>query len=97
MPNPNPTTDIEPSKVIPRNTNEPKVKPGVPRQSVHERALPKRFDDECAAAEADCWVDVTRKKERQLDFAMAHQSVLFQVNEISSKSDGGSPNAKRKS
>jgi hypothetical protein len=28
---------------------------------------------------------------------MAHQSVFFQVNEISSKSDGGSSNAKRKS
>ncbi len=69
----------------------------MPRQSVHERAPPKRFDDECAAAEAECWVDVMRKKERQLDFEMAHQSVLFQVNEISSKSDGGSPNAKRKS
>ncbi len=59
---------------------------------MHERALPKRFNDECAAAEAECWVDVTRKKEIQLDFAMAHQSVLFQVNEISSKSDGGSEN-----
>jgi hypothetical protein len=30
LPNPNPTTDIEPSKVIPRNTNEHIVKPGVP-------------------------------------------------------------------
>jgi hypothetical protein len=41
--------------------------------------------------------NVTRKIERQSDFAMAHQSVLFQVNKISSKGDGGSPNAKRKS
>jgi hypothetical protein len=40
--------------------------------------------------------NVKRKIERQSDFAMAHQSVLFQVNKISSKGDGGSPNAKRK-
>jgi len=39
---------------------------------------------------------MTEKKERPLDFVMAHQSVLFQVNRISSKSDGGSSKANRK-
>jgi hypothetical protein len=39
--------------------------------------------------------NTTEKKERPLDFAMAHHNVFFQVNKIRSKSDGGSPNAKR--
>jgi hypothetical protein len=41
--------------------------------------------------------NTTKEKERLLDFVMAHQSVLFQVNKISLKSDCGSSNAKRKS
>jgi len=52
LPNPNRVTDIKPLKVIPRKTSEPEVKLGLPRQSARERALPKRFDYECAAAEA---------------------------------------------
>jgi hypothetical protein len=36
LPNPNHATDIKPPNVIPRNTNEPKVKPGVPRRSTRE-------------------------------------------------------------
>ncbi len=40
--------------------------------------------------------NMTETKERLLDFVMAHQSVLFQVNRISSKSDGGSSKAERK-
>jgi len=39
---------------------------------------------------------MTEKKERLLDFVMAHRSVLFQVNRNSSKSDGGASKAKRK-
>jgi hypothetical protein len=30
--NPNPVTDIEPPKVIPRNSSEPEVEPGLPRR-----------------------------------------------------------------
>jgi hypothetical protein len=41
--------------------------------------------------------NTTKENERLLDFVMAHQSVLFQVNKICLKSDCGSSNAKRKS
>jgi len=39
--------------------------------------------------------NTTGKKERLLDFMMACQSVLFQVNVVSSKSDGRSSKAKK--
>jgi len=41
-------------------------------------------------------LNTTEKKERLLDFVMAHRSVLFQVNRISSKSDGGLSKSKEK-
>jgi hypothetical protein len=51
---PNPATDIEPPKVIPKNTNKPEVEQGLPRKSAWEQAPQKCFDDECTAAEVKC-------------------------------------------
>jgi len=64
LPNPNPVTDVEPPKAVPRSTIEPEVEPGLPRRSARERAPPKRFDDECAAAEIKCRGE-RREKERK--------------------------------
>jgi hypothetical protein len=68
LPNLNPVTDIEPSKDIPRNTNNPEVKPGLPRQSVQELAPPKWFDDEFAAAEVKHWVKCHGKEKKTVRF-----------------------------
>ena len=68
MPNPNPVTDIEPPKAVPRSMIKPEVDPGLPRRSACERAPPKRFDDECAAAEVKHRVKYDRKERKTVRF-----------------------------
>jgi len=68
LPNPNPVTDVEPPKAVPRSTIEPEVEPGLPRRSARERAPPKRFDDECAAAEVERRVEYDRKERKTVRF-----------------------------
>ena len=68
LPNPNPVTDVEPPKAIPRSTIEPEVGLGLPRRSARERAPPKRFDDECAAAEVKCRVECREKERKTVKF-----------------------------
>jgi len=68
LPNSNPVTDIEPPKVILRNTSELEVKPGLLRQSAREQAPLKRFDDEWAAAEVKRWVKYDRKERKTVRF-----------------------------
>ncbi len=48
--------------------NEPEVEPGLPRQSARERAPPKRFDDECAAAEVERRVEHHEKERKTVRF-----------------------------
>ncbi len=84
LPNPNPVTDIEPPKVIPRKTNEPEVEPGLPRRSAREQALPKRFDDECAAAEVERRVERHEKERKTVRFCDGPSKCSFSGQQISS-------------
>ncbi len=81
MPNPNPVTDIEPPKVIPRNTSEPEVEPGLPRRSAWERAPPKCFDDECVAAEVERRVEYDRKERKTVRFCDGPPKCSFSVQQ----------------
>lgn len=51
LPNPNPVIDIKPPMVILRNMIKPEVKSWIDIQYVWERALLKRFNNECTTAE----------------------------------------------
>jgi hypothetical protein len=77
LPNPNPVTDIEPPKAVPRNTIEPEVESGLPRRSAREQAPPKCFDDECAAAEVEHQVEYDRKERKIIRFCDAPPKCSF--------------------
>jgi hypothetical protein len=68
LPNPNPVTDVEPPKAVPRSTIKPEIKSGLPRQSAREQAPPKRFNNECAAAEVERRVNDNRKERKTVRF-----------------------------
>ena len=53
---------------VPRSTIEPEVEPGLPRRSARERAPPKCFDDECAAAEVERRVERHEKERKTVRF-----------------------------
>ncbi len=97
LPNPNPVTDITPPKAVPRNTIKPEVELGLPRQSACEQALPKRFDDECAAAEVEHQVEYDRKERKIIRFCDAPpKCFFFRPTESAQKVMVGHQKAKRK-
>ncbi len=96
LPNPNPVTEIEPPEVILKKTCKPEVELDMPRWSAHERAPPKRFDDECAAAEVKRRVKYERKERKTVRFCDGPPKCSFSGQQNQLKIDGGSSKENRK-